>query len=105
MLKRLALLTVEGATDVTKRYIRNPSKALPRNQISESQLVEVLNAITKQQRFRLSENEVAILQQQDKMEQIELDSYSASTKTSGIGPRESGKGEWTKMRGEDGQSQ
>ncbi|CAN6624121.1 peptide-N(4)-(N-acetyl-beta-glucosaminyl)asparagine amidase [Trichomonascus vanleenenianus] len=106
--KRMAYcigFSAEGATDVTRRYVRDKEKALPRDKISEADLVTVLKRITSYRREAIPQD-VDRLQAEDKDEQEELASYSATATatTEAVGPRESGAGEWTKARGEDGSS-
>lgn len=98
--------SVEGATDVTRRYVRKPDMALPRTKIDEASLVKTLASITDTRReaFRPSEREE--LEKEDAEEEKELDSYGEvrPSGTSDVGPRQSGSGSWTAERGEDGTS-
>jgi peptide-N4-(N-acetyl-beta-glucosaminyl)asparagine amidase len=96
--------SVDGAMDVTRRYVRSADNALPRDKISEQELNAVLFRITSLRRATMSAEELTRLQEQDEIEQAELDSYldEAPTSTSHVEPRESGRGEWTRLRGEDG---
>lgn len=96
----------EGAFDVTNRYVRKPEMALPRTKCTEKQLRLALAGIKQKRRdhLNLSKKELEELQREDAAEKKELESYvSGPSKTdSSVGPRESGAGEWTKSRGEDG---
>lgn len=98
----------EGAMDVTKRYVRNPEKQLPRKECKESELSIALQGIRNMRRkeLGLTPKEIEELVEESKAEQSELDGYvkkNEPTRTdSSVGPRESGAGEWTKSRGEDG---
>ncbi|ODQ67396.1 peptide-N(4)-(N-acetyl-beta-glucosaminyl)asparagine amidase, partial [Nadsonia fulvescens var. elongata DSM 6958] len=94
--------STEGATDVTNRYIRKDEYALPRNKISEPQLKSVLNEIKHTRRSLISPEEKQALQDQDEKEFLELANYQGLLKSGIMAPRESGAGEWTKARGEDG---
>lgn len=96
----------DGAMDITRRYVRDPTKALPRDKISEDELSNTLFRIISERRGNLSAQEIMQLQDEDDFERAELASYIDSkptpSETEQVGPRESGKGEWTKARGEDG---
>lgn len=96
----------EGAMDVTKRYVRNPEKQLPRNKCTEPELQFTLQGIRIQRRkeLGLSPAEVQKLVDETKAEQNELDGYlkTPTGTQNDLGPRESGAGEWTKLRHEDG---
>lgn len=99
--------SIEGAADVTRRYVRKADMALPRNKISEAGLFKELKSITNMRRASYSVGEREELEREDQEEEKELASYDkpkqASTSSSSeVGPRQSGAGEWTAERGEDG---
>lgn len=98
----------DGAMDVTRRYVRDPGRALPRDKISEDELSNVLFRIISERRGKLSAAEIMQLQDENDLESAELASYvdtkPTPTETKEVGPRESGKGDWTKSRGEDGKN-
>ncbi|KAK9368857.1 hypothetical protein V1509DRAFT_563949 [Lipomyces kononenkoae] len=97
--------SADGATDVSRRYIRTEGGQLPRNRIPESELVVILQAITRERRTVLSAGEKADLECEDNAEKLELDSYvsqSTPISTAELRPRETGAGEWTEARGENG---
>jgi peptide-N4-(N-acetyl-beta-glucosaminyl)asparagine amidase len=107
--KRMAYciaLSVEGTMDVTKRYVRDATKALPRDKLSEHDLKVLLDNITAIRCASLAPEEQARIMDERDLETAELLSYStAATVSSGaaVGPRQSGAGEWTRERGEDGE--
>ncbi|KAK9321801.1 hypothetical protein V1517DRAFT_325425 [Lipomyces orientalis] len=97
--------SAEGATDVSRRYIRTEGRQLPRNRISESELVLTLRVITQERRLQFSANQKAVLESEDQAEERELQSYTgtaAPASTAELRPRETGAGEWTEARGESG---
>ncbi|KAK9236392.1 hypothetical protein V1525DRAFT_407195 [Lipomyces kononenkoae] len=97
--------SADGATDVSRRYIRTEGGQLPRNRIPESELVMTLQAITRERRIALSASEKADLEHEDSAEERELQSYvsqSTPASTAELRPRETGAGEWTEARGENG---
>ncbi|KAK9379893.1 uncharacterized protein V2V93DRAFT_391964 [Kockiozyma suomiensis] len=98
--------SAEGAKDVTKRYVRVPEKAIHRTKISETELGVALRNITTSRRASLSPQERASLESEDKDEIKEFVTYiygmSVATSSEENRPRETGAGEWTRVRGEDG---
>ncbi|KAA8916983.1 hypothetical protein TRICI_000881 [Trichomonascus ciferrii] len=94
---------VEGAVDVTRRYVRDQNKALPRDKINESSLTDGLKSLTNQLRESLPADQRDQLIKEDAEEEKELQSNQGNTPTvDGLGPRESGSADWKKSRGEDG---
>ncbi|KAK7204179.1 peptide-N(4)-(N-acetyl-beta-glucosaminyl)asparagine amidase [Myxozyma melibiosi] len=95
--------SAEGAKDVTARYVRN---SLPRTKISEQKLGQVLQYYTVSRRMHLSQEEQRSLEADDIREVKELVRYiygdAKPTSSEESRPRETGAGEWTKVRGEDG---
>lgn len=96
--------STQGVADVTRRYVRTPEKALPRNKVDEDALQSVIVALTADIRDKLSPAFRLECEDRDDIERAELMSCaeSAPTTTQDVGPRESGRGDWTKARGEDG---
>ncbi|KAJ9607660.1 Protein png1 [Cladophialophora chaetospira] len=77
--KRLAYCIAfshDGATDVTRRYVRDPQNhGLPRTQVSEEVLYWIIHQIRKSRRDNLSKEERTRLLQEDEREEAELGSY------------------------------
>lgn len=99
--------SIEGAKDVTKRYVRDPSKQLPREKIDEDALTTLLTLLTINSRRTLSEAERDNLEDQDQLEWAELESYSVEAQTpievkEPALPRQSGSADWKRERGENG---
>lgn len=124
----------EGATDVSRRYIRKPEHALERNRCAEGNLLHVINEIRSLRRTHLSKDDRLHLEMEDKKEDKELRSYLVASITrsflSSFQPREisfdsptvshdlpykgipskylpgrqSGSQEWINARGEDGRN-
>lgn len=99
----------EGAFDVTRRYVRDSSKALPRNGCKEKDLKMTLKGIcnTRRAELGLGPEDIKRLDKEFEDEEKELEGYvkdKPTPSTEALGPRESGAGEWTKSRGEDGSS-
>lgn len=97
--------SIDGAVDVTRRYVRDPAKSVPRNKISEDELASVLKSITAKLRSHLPPAEREQLEKEDKIEQEELAGFGQSPSSTGpVGPRTTGSEDWIKSRGEDGHS-
>lgn len=94
--------STEGAMDVTARYVRDKSKALPRDKISEHDLQQLLTNITTLRLSGLDPLEQARVVEERDLERAELESFKTATTDAAVGPRQSGAGEWTRQRGEDG---
>ncbi|KAK9483317.1 hypothetical protein V1527DRAFT_413542 [Lipomyces starkeyi] len=97
--------SVEGATDVSRRYIRTEGGQLPRKRIPESELVLTLRVITQERRLEFAASEKSVLESEDLTEERELQSYVnyiTPASTAELRPRETGAGEWTDARGENG---
>lgn len=95
--------SVEGIRDVTKRYVTKPESALPRNKINENLLSRTLKELTDERRVVFGVDEIKKLEAEDLQEDKQLSSRRTNeTRTQPLGPRESGAGEWTSERGEDG---
>lgn len=97
--------SIDGAKDVTRRYVRKPDMVNPRKQIDEPSLRKTMKAITYARREHYPPEKRKELEQEDLEEEKELDSYGevkASRTDPSVGPRTSGAGAWTAARGEDG---
>lgn len=72
--------SIDGATDVTRRYVRKVSlfKQSPRTRCSEAVLLHILQQITALRRSSLNDEEKARLRKEDELEQVELGSFIAS---------------------------
>lgn len=70
--------SVDGATDVTRRYVRNPKWALERKRAPEAALLHIMEEIRDMQRENLSKRERLRLQGEDQREEHELQHYITS---------------------------
>ncbi|EGX91776.1 peptidase (PNG1) [Cordyceps militaris CM01] len=75
--------SVDGATDVTRRYLRAVSlfRERPRTRCSEEALVYILREITAMRRTSMEEDKVARLKEEDAREQRELAAYMVASIT------------------------
>ncbi|KAI5858754.1 hypothetical protein BZA05DRAFT_329835 [Tricharina praecox] len=109
----------DGASDVTRRYVRNPrTHGNPRTKCPEDVLLYILNDIRAKKRAGMSPTDLKRLEREDREEEkelrtIELQSMIADglieSKRSRRGeserekrPRQSGTVDWARRRGEDG---
>lgn len=97
--------SASGAMDVTRRYVREESQALPRSKASEDVVKAALTAVNERLRTGLPVDEIKGLEEEDAAEEKELLGYvtkAVPTKTEELLPRESGDAAWKAQRGEDG---
>lgn len=70
----------DGATDVTRRYVRNTrTHALPRERCPEEVLIYILNEIRGKRRDRLNPEDIKRLEKEDRAEERELQLYVMQT--------------------------
>ncbi|KAI1613679.1 peptide-N4-(N-acetyl-beta-glucosaminyl)asparagine amidase [Exophiala viscosa] len=69
----------EGATDVTRRYVRNSRYQLPRNRCTEEVLLWIMHEIRKIRRDNMDKPVQARLRREDEREERELRGYVATS--------------------------
>ncbi|KAI5286632.1 peptide-N4-(N-acetyl-beta- glucosaminyl)asparagine amidase [Ascosphaera aggregata] len=67
--------SIDGATDVTRRYVRSPTYAVPRTRCSEASLAWIISEIRHMRRAGLDEHERRRLRREDEREERELRGY------------------------------
>jgi peptide-N4-(N-acetyl-beta-glucosaminyl)asparagine amidase len=70
--------SIEGATDVTRRYARKAEHALARHACSESVLLHITNEIRNLRRANMSTEDQLRLKREDSREQQEMSTYIVS---------------------------
>ena len=98
----LAFSAADGARDVTRRYVRRPEHALPRDRGPEESLRRAIQDVNDRCR---APTDAARLAREDEAEERELAGYLAEPTTTAPGeerPRESGSTDWKEARGEMG---
>ncbi|KUI57844.1 Protein PNG1 [Cytospora mali] len=76
--------SVDGATDVTRRYVRDPDYALPRSRCSEEALRYVMQEIKTERRKHMTGEKISRLESEDTAEERELQSYIFESLTSAL---------------------
>jgi peptide-N4-(N-acetyl-beta-glucosaminyl)asparagine amidase len=120
--------STDGATDVTRRYVRNPAEhGLDRTRCSEEVLLWIMQEIKKMRRENIEKSDQSRLIKEDAREEKELRGYIAKALTAQMvnsvsnaipsqsgnstsptdevktpAGRESGSQEWVRARGENG---
>ncbi|KAJ5676238.1 hypothetical protein N7462_009135 [Penicillium macrosclerotiorum] len=71
--------SIDGATDVTRRYVRNFSKhGSPRNRTSEEVVLWSIHEIRRKRRENMSKTDICRLMKEDEREERELRGFTAS---------------------------
>ncbi|RMZ88235.1 hypothetical protein DV736_g4537, partial [Chaetothyriales sp. CBS 134916] len=73
--------SIEGATDVTRRYVRNPAHALGRTRCAEEVLLFIIHEIRKMRRENMDKPVQNRLRHEDEREERELRRYVAHSLT------------------------
>lgn len=75
--------SLDGVTDVTRRYVRSSRYALARTRCSERELLHIIQNLRSKRRTNFSEVDLARLESEDKAEDEELESYLISSDDTG----------------------
>lgn len=125
--------SIDGATDVTRRYVRKSEHALERSKCSEDMMLSLQNEIRNLRRSKIDERQRVRLEEEDEREDNELSGYAISCITQSVvqyvqshsvliqarsppddqkvpvetdvSGRKSGTQEWINARGENGRFQ
>ncbi|KUI66044.1 Protein PNG1 [Cytospora mali] len=76
--------SVDGATDVTRRYVRDSDYALPRSRCPEEALLYIMQEIKTERRKHMTAEEISQLESEDIAEDRELQSYIVESLTSAL---------------------
>lgn len=71
--------SLDGVTDVTRRYVRSSEHALARTRCSERELLDIIQNMRSKRRKNLSGVDLDLLESEDKAEDQELESYLVSS--------------------------
>ncbi|KAH8734454.1 hypothetical protein BGZ61DRAFT_411806 [Ilyonectria robusta] len=73
--------SIDGATDVTRRYVRNADHALERTRCTEAALLFIMDEIKSIRRAEMSDEDKLRLEEEDRREQRELNANVVSSLT------------------------
>lgn len=76
--------SIDGATDVTRRYIRKAEHAAERNRCPEAALLFILDEIKSIRRAEMSDEDKLRLEEEDRREQRELNANVVSGLTADL---------------------